>query len=112
MAGIARLNDEILGVTASEHSGHQTNHGGLTITGNVYSDCSPSVYINGRAVAHINSVTIEYDACCGHSFGVIAEGSPKIFVGGIPVARLNDALAPHNGTAHISSASTDVFCDE
>lgn len=109
MPQAARLNDSIQGTTAGEHTGHPAAHGPLPITGNISGNCSPDVFINGRAAAYIGSITTENDACCGSSQGAVGEGSGSVFINGLPAARLGDALNAHNGTGAISSGSGDVI---
>ena len=50
--------------------------------------------------------------CCPHNVvGTIIEGSPNVYLNGLPVARLGDAVVhdcPHCGTGYISTASATV----
>lgn len=107
MPAASRLTDSIEGMTAGEHSTH--SHGPLPITGYIESATSPNVFINGLEAATVNSVTIEFDECCGHDFGIVAVGSTKCFINGKAAARIGDALKPHNGTAHVTGGSHNVF---
>lgn len=107
MPAASRLTDTIAGMTAGEHSTHA--HGPLPITGYIYSATSKNVIINDLEAATVQSVTIEYDDCCGHDFGIVAVGSSKCFVNGKASARIGDALRPHNGTANVTGGSHNVF---
>lgn len=109
MPNAARLNDTVDGMTAGEHCGHSPPHPPLPFTGYIIDNVSQDVFINHRGAAYIGSITIEYDACCGHSFGIVAEGSATVFVNHIPASRIWDALDPHNGEGIVTSGSEDVF---
>lgn len=108
MSAIARQTDPIKGSTG-EHKGHVPAHGTMTITGDISSNCSSNVFANNLAVAYVGSVTTEKDSCCGSSKGSVAVGSSNVFVNKIPVARLNDSLNPHSGSAKIVGGSLNVF---
>ena len=111
MPAVARLTDAIQGTTSGEHTGHLTPHPPLPITGAISANCSPNVFCNGLPVAFVDSITTENDACCGSSKGAVAVGSSTVFVNNKPIARLGDALSPHNGTANISGGSSNVFAN-
>lgn len=109
MPGAARLGDSILGETV-EHSGHIPPHEGiLEITGTIYSNCSSNVFINGMAAAFVGSITEEKDACCGTSYGSIAQGSSSVFINGKAAAYNGSMLNAHSGEAHVSSGSSNVI---
>lgn len=104
MPAVALVGDEILGMTAGEHSGHiDPPHPPLTITGYILSSAQSKAFLGGILLSVTPSVTMEFDGCCGSSTGLTAEASSKMFVEGMPVNRLGDAIAPHNGTAEIST---------
>lgn len=113
MLGIARLNDTIAGVFTSEHGGHYTKEGSPihpsgTITGYIANNCSTKVFIKSLPVAIVGSITEETDACTNGQ-GTVSSGSPRIFIKGVPVARLTDEVTPHTtGSASITSASDKV----
>jgi uncharacterized Zn-binding protein involved in type VI secretion len=107
----ARLNDEILGMTAGEHSGHVPPHGPLVLTGFISAATSTKVFIKEIPVAIIGSITTEFDGCCGVSSGKVKTGSAKISIRGIPVARLGDEIDPHDGYANIITGSEKVWED-
>lgn len=110
MAQAARLGDNISGRTSGEHSGHSLSPcSPSAITGNINGGCSGNVFINGKAAATVGSTTVEYDSCCGSASGTVAIGSSSVFINGKPAARNGDALNAHNGTASISSGSSDVM---
>lgn len=109
MPGAARLNDAVAGTTAGEHSGHASPHPPMPFSGEIISGCCGDVLINGRPAATVGSITVERDDCCGSSLGSVAVGSSKVFIHGIPAARIGDALNAHNGTGSIISGSGDVF---
>lgn len=108
MPAAARLNDSIVGTTAGEHSGHDSPHGPLPISGTISGGCSGDVLINGRPAATQGSVTTELDGCCGSAAGSVAEGSGTVRINGKPAARVGDALNPHNGSGNVSGGSGDV----
>ena len=109
MPAAARLGDAVYGITAGEHSGHTTPHPPMVFTGNISSNCSGNVFINGRPAAHIGSVTTENDGCCGTSHGIVAVGSGSVFINGIPASREGDALQPHSGNGIVNSGSGNVI---
>ncbi len=110
MPPASRMGDAVRGTTAGEHSGHDDPpHGPLPFDGEIISNCSGNVFINRLGAAHIGSVTVERDACCGSSNGKVARGSGSVFVNGIPASRLGDALSPHSGTGEIVQGSADVY---
>lgn len=109
MAGAARLNDRIEGITACEHSEHDEPCDPVEITGEISGNCSADVFVNGLSAATIGSVTTERDSCCGSSEGSIAEGSSSVFINGKNAARIGDSLNAHDGTGFISEGSSDVF---
>lgn len=109
MPAAARLGDSITGIHGGEHSGHIAPHAPSIIWGNISGNCSGDVFVNGVPAAYVGSITTEHDVCCGTSYGKIAVGSSSVFINKIPAARINDALAPHSGSGHISSGSGDVF---
>lgn len=111
MPNVARLTDAILGTTAGEHTGHIPPHGPLTITGEISGNVSPNVFVNGLPAAFVTSITTEHDSCCGTSQGVVAEHSATVNVNGKGIARLGDALTPHNGSAKIIAGSPNVFAN-
>lgn len=107
--GACRVGDTLHG-WASEHSGHVPPHPSVELTGNVYSG-SPNVFINGKPAAFNGTecVTIEYDACCGQSWGHVAQGSSKVFVNGHELAYIGCKVEPHSGEANLTSGSQNVF---
>lgn len=111
MSAVARKTDPILGVIAGEHMGHPTAHPPTPLTGNITSNCASTVIINNLEAAVVSSKTTETDACCAGANlgGVIIEGSPNVYVEGKPLARVNDTVQPHNGTAHVLNGSSNVF---
>lgn len=110
MKGVARIDDLIEGTTSGEHSGHTDSpHDSLPITGFIHSNCSDNVFANSMKVATVGSITEEHDDCCGVSYGVVSGGSQTVFVNGKPIARVDDSVSPHNGTAFISTGSSNVF---
>lgn len=111
MPSLARETDAILGTIAGEHMGHPTAHPPSPLTGNITTECVDSVLCNGLKVAVVSSRTTELDACCAgaNAGGTIITGSPNVFVEGKPIARVNDTVQPHNGTAKIIQGSPDVF---
>lgn len=112
MPGVARLNDSIAGTTSGEHSTHTVSPcPPSAISGFISGGCSPNVYCNGLPVATVGSVTTENDSCCGSAKGTVATGSSKVFVNGKPIARIGDALNPHNGTASITGGSSNVIAN-
>lgn len=115
MSGVARLGDSITGTTTGEHHGHYNEdgepiHGVGTITGSISSNCSSNVYVNGKPVAFVGSSTTEYDNC-GTGYGKVATGSSKVYVNGKPIARNGDSISAHNGSARISSGSSNVIAN-
>lgn len=113
MPSVARLQDSISGMTTGEHGGHKDEFGNplhlpSAITGYISANCSPNVFVNGKALARVGSTTFESDVCDTGS-GTVSQGSPTVFVNGYPVARNGDKISPHNGTAKISSGSSNVF---
>lgn len=110
MPQAARLGDSIVGITAGEHSNHEEPHPPLQITGRIVNNVSSNVFINGLPAAHVGSVTMENDACCGTSYGSVATGSSSVYINGIPASRLGDALSVHNpGSGIVDSGSPNVF---
>ena len=109
MPGVSRLNDSIAGTTSGEHSGHISPHFPSPITGYISGGCSSNVFANGSPVATVGSITREEDSCCGSSSGTVAVGSSTVFVNNKGVARVGDAINPHNGTASITGGSTNVI---
>ena len=114
MPGVARLGDSINGTTSGEHNGHYDEfgspiHGPSTIYGEINSNCSSNVFINGKNCAFKGSQTLESDSCDSNQRGSIAVGSSTVFVNGNPIARNGDSINPHNGTASISSGSQNVY---
>lgn len=109
MPGVSRLNDSIAGTTSGEHSGHIYPHFPSPISGYISGGCSSNVFVNSSPVATVGSITKEVDACCGSSSGTVAVGSSTVFVNGKGVARIGDALNPHNGTASITGGSSNVI---
>ncbi|MNB89372.1 PAAR motif protein [compost metagenome] len=114
MPGVARLGDSIQGTTSGEHGGHYDIdgyplHGSGTITGTIVSGCSTNVFINGKNAAVVGALTNESDNCDSGQTGTISIGSSNVFVNGKALARNGDSITPHNGTAFISSGSSDVF---
>lgn len=107
MAGAARFGDAIHGV-AGEHGDHLIPHDSVVISGSISGNCSSNVYINGRPAATVGSTTTEADGCCGGGMGRVLTGSSKVFINGRPAARNGDMLAPHAGSASISSGSSNV----
>ena len=113
MAGIVTLGDTILGETTGEHHGHVDDEGNPlheagVLTGTITGNCSSNVFINGKPVAYLGSTTTEEDNC-GEGVGVLSIGYDKVLVNGNPVARLGDSTEPHDGTAVITSASSNVL---
>jgi uncharacterized Zn-binding protein involved in type VI secretion len=109
MSAVSRVGDSIKGMTSGEHTGHPSPCPPSEITGTIKSSLCSSVFVNGIAVAVKGSQTEEHDSCCGTSYGIIAAGSSSVFAGGKAVSRVGDALAPHNGTASITSGSSSVY---
>lgn len=111
MPAVARLNDQIEGMTSGEHSGHKVPHAPCPLTGKIADNCSLNVFVNGVPVAFVGSITEESDCCCGesNSGGEVAEGSETVFVNGNAIARVGDPIAPHNGSAFITEGSPNVF---
>lgn len=110
MPAVARLDDPIEGMTAGEHSGHtMPSHSPCEITGKIDGNCSPNVFVNGKPVAFVSSTTEEFDCCCAGGSGVVSSGSSTVFVNGNAVARVDDDITPHNGTAKITGGSDNVF---
>lgn len=108
MASAARLGDSISGTTSGEHFGHLVPHPPGKITGTISGNCSSKVFINGIPAAFVGSATDEHDDCCPGGSGTVATGSSKVFIQGKPAARVGDKINPHNGTANISSGSSNV----
>lgn len=148
MPGVARLNDSISGTTASNYcctnitrdswqvcvewdengncirwetrygSYYCNRYSSTSITGQITSNVSNNVYVNGRPVAFVGSVTSEQASTCaypnyspgpGSGNGTISGGSSKIFVNGKRLARQGDAVTPHSGTATITTGSSNVI---
>ena len=109
MAGLARIGDSVLGTTTGEHHSHIENPhtSPSTLTGTITSG-SNKVFIKTIGVALLNSTTSESDVC-GIGVGSVTSASSKIKINNVAIARLDDTVTPHNGTAHISSASDKVF---
>lgn len=112
MAGVALLGSAILGMTTGEHGGHYDDegnpiHSASPITGSITGNCSGFVSANGVPLAVVGSVTTEYDICTNGS-GVVATGSGFVTLNGVPVARVGDSIAPHNGSANITTGSSFV----
>ena len=106
MSRTARKDDCIIGVTNGEHSGHTPPHSSCTLSGTIISG-SKNVFINDKPAARIMDVTEEHDCCCAGSAGVIEEGSGKVFINGLNASRVGDRIKPHNGTAIISTDSSN-----
>lgn len=114
MAKAARKGDSITGTTSGEHGGHYDEwgspiHGPCSISGTISSNCSPNVFINGKAAVFIGSNTTESDCCDSGRTGTVSAGSSSVFVNGKRMARINDSITPHNGTGKISGGSPNVF---
>jgi uncharacterized Zn-binding protein involved in type VI secretion len=109
MPQAARLGDSVAGVTAGEHSGHDSPHAPLDFSGEISGGVSPNVFINGIPAAYVGSTTTERDGCCGSSAGAVATGSAKVFINGHPAARVGDSLAAHSGSGTITSGSANVI---
>lgn len=109
MAEAARQGDEVFGMTAGEHSGHEDPHGPLQLTGSIVKGCSTNVFINGRPAATIGCGTEEHDGCCGSNTGSVGAGSSSVFINGKAAARQGDKVNVHNGHGIINSGSGNVF---
>ena len=108
MSGCARLGDSITGRTSGEHNGHYPPHGPCGISGTITTG-SPNIFVNGKPIVTVGSLTNESDCCDSNRQGTVAAGSGKIFANGKAVARIGDAINPHNGTATIASGSSNVI---
>lgn len=104
---LATLNSNIQGVTSGEHSGHDTPHSPLPITGKISSAVSDFVFISGVPIALHNSVTTEYDGCCGSSSGVVTATTSLLFHSSTKVARVSDPINTHSGSGSISATTHD-----
>ena len=114
MPSVARLQDSISGMTTGEHSGHKDEFGNplhppSVITGYISANCSPNVFVNGKALARVGSVTLEQDTCCGSSYGSVFSGSNTVYVNNYPIARNGDTINAHSGSASITGGSSNVF---
>ena len=78
MPEAARLNDNVTGTTAGEHSGHAAPHSPETFGGHISSGCSGDVFINGRPAAVVGSNTDvtgnPFSVTFANLDGVVAEG--------------------------------------
>lgn len=115
MPGVATQGSAIEGTTTGEHHGHYDEkgkpiHEAGPISGTIASNCSPNVFVNGKPVAFVGSVTDEQDNC-GPGKGKVANGSGKVFVNGNPIARIGDSIQPHDGNAVITSGSSNVIAN-
>lgn len=116
MPAIARKTDPILGTTAGEHTGHVASpHTPIPndLSGTITSNCEETVIVNGLALAVVTSKTTETDSCCAgvNNGGTIDQGSPNVFAGKDKkaVARVNDHITPHSGSANVLKGSHNVF---
>lgn len=122
MPNAARVGDSISGMTTGNHHCWQEpiydEDGEIIdyrtvcsppspIAGNITSGSS-NVYINGQKAAFVGSTTSETDAY-DTGTGVVSSGSSKVYINGNRAARKDDTVTPHNGTASISSGSSNVF---
>ena len=69
---------------------------------------SSRVLLGGRQVAMIGSKTSESDAYDSGT-GTVTGGSSRVLIHGVGISRNGDIVSPHNGTAHISSGSSNVL---
>ena len=109
MPGAARLSDTMNDTPYVEHSGHTQPCKGGIMTGHISAGCSSNVTINGIAAATVDSITSEYDACCGGRSGKVTSGSSIVNINGKPAARCGDTITTHTGTTTtISGCSSNV----
>jgi len=109
MPGLCRLGDALKGTTSGEHSGHVPPHPPVEINGQIYSNVSSNVFINGKPAAFDNSITIEHDSCCGTSYGTNIGMSSNVMINGHPAVRNGDPVNVHDGTGNMIEGSGDVF---
>lgn len=111
MKEVSYLTCSVTGTTSGEHSGHKVPHPPCTIDGVIIGNCSSLYFINGLPVATLTSTTLESDCCCGGGSGVVSSCASFVTVDGKILARIDDIVTPHNGTAKISTGSSFVFSD-
>ena len=72
--------------------------------------CSPKVMIMGSPAATVGSQTIPcmVPPCVPGGPGVIAQGSMKVMIGGVPAARVNDIVAFASCVAPIPSPTGKI----
>ena len=89
----------------------QGSHTGCgTITGEIGDNLSDFVFIDGKPLALQDSITIkEQDGCCVNKKGKVSEGSSLVYNEGRPIARIDDKVKPHSGTAKVIEGSDFVF---
>jgi len=101
--GIARGGDSL---TTGHNCTPTTTLNALTVKG-----VSAKVYINGEAVACIGDNTVvhpsgdDFPICSVTHIAQVNEGSTKVFVGGVGVARIGDGA----DSGAITEGSTNVF---
>lgn len=125
MSAVARMGDSIQGRTTGEHNGHYDHdgdpiHGSGTLNGTITGNCSNFVFVNGKAMATVDSTTTEYDNCDSGRSGKLSAGSSFVFIQYLyrgrlyesAVPRVGDSTSPHNGYAKITTGSPTVFINK